>query len=393
MSRIAFLTSRPMFNTGGNIYLMNVIDGLVKHGHEVELHTIATDLLAGKKYGLLEIPPGIDIIYMSKLKRIAKARWYETFKGGMKIWEMAFTLKKLNKFDYVVFCDDIAFSVIPLARKYGTKTIALIHHLRERNFGQYADCVVNGENPSLFWLRKIGCGFLGGVDYVVAVSSYWKEKLQKERCARAKSIYVIQNGIDPNFFNEHSDISTFKRKYGLENRFVIMTGVFDEGRGIETILDVVEEMSRATLLVTGRWTLNNKWEKKIISRIKRLEKERKFIWTGILPWNEYKSAILASDAVALLSLYEEGWGRILHEGALAGKPLITTGLGGMKEIAESTSSWIIEPGDLVELKATIENINNLTDKELEKIRERNYQWATKYTWENTIKKWNILVTN
>lgn len=391
--RIAFLATNGLINTGGNIYDMKIMEGL-SSDHNVELHTSGFEEVDIKRTGLLKVPSGIDVSFHRKPfqfypKNIILLTMARLYRGGKTIWDMALSLNGKGKFDYVVFCEDLASSVFPIVSRNGLKNIAIIHHIGDENFRQYLKNVLRGQNPFAFWMRKAGCHFLRKMDLVITVSNYWKEKLQREY--GCKDVEVIPNGLDTNFFNDHSDIKTFKRKYGLEGKFILMTGVLGRGRGIETALSAVDEMDDVKFLVTGRRWSDPMWEDKVEPMMKRLEAEGKFIWTEVLPWNDYKTAILSSDAVALLSEYEEGWGRILHEGALAGKPLITTGLGGMKEITQGTSSWIIKPGDVEGLKKAIEDVRGLSSEDLSTIKEMNHGWAEDYTWEKTTEGWKKLI--
>lgn len=52
----------------------------------------------------------------------------------------------------------------------------------------------------------------------------------------------------------------------------------------------------------------------------------------MLPFEEYRLLLAASDIVITMSLFKEGWNRVAHEAVLCGTPVIGSGKGGMEEL-------------------------------------------------------------
>ena len=52
----------------------------------------------------------------------------------------------------------------------------------------------------------------------------------------------------------------------------------------------------------------------------------------MLPFEEYRLLLAASDIVITMSLFKEGWNRCVHEAVLCGTPVIGSGKGGMEEL-------------------------------------------------------------
>jgi glycosyltransferase involved in cell wall biosynthesis len=391
--KIAFLATNALVNTGGNLYDLVVMKGLADAGHDVHLHTSGFEEVSLRETGVLIVPEGVKLHFHRKPFQFYPSNWLllsaaRMIRGGKTIWDMATTIRE--HYDLLVYCEDLAASVYPVASKKADLNLAIIHHIGEPDsLAAYMRGVARGVNPYAYWMQRLGDGFLRRMDLVVAVSEYWKRRLIGEYGCRR--VAVIPNGIDPNYFSDAGDPEGFRRRYGLEDKLVVLMGIYGRGRGLETMLRAVCRVPNAVLLVTGRRWSDPIWMRETGPLFARAEKMGRFLWTGVLPPREYKAALLAADAVAVLSEYEEGWSRMLHEGALAGKPLITTGLGGMGEIAKQTWSLVVKPRDVEEVERALWRVASLSARDREVIGDVNRSWASGFTWNHTIERWVKLV--
>jgi glycosyltransferase involved in cell wall biosynthesis len=64
------------------------------------------------------------------------------------------------------------------------------------------------------------------------------------------------------------------------------------------------------------------------------------VWPGQVAPAEVADTLRASRAVLVPSLWEEGFGRVAAEALAFGRPVITTGHGGLAEIVDDTTGWI-----------------------------------------------------
>ncbi len=66
----------------------------------------------------------------------------------------------------------------------------------------------------------------------------------------------------------------------------------------------------------------------------------RIVWPGQVPPAQVADTLRASRAMLVPSLWEEGFGRVAAEAQAFGRPVITSGHGGLAEIVDDTTGWI-----------------------------------------------------
>jgi glycosyltransferase involved in cell wall biosynthesis len=66
----------------------------------------------------------------------------------------------------------------------------------------------------------------------------------------------------------------------------------------------------------------------------------RIVWPGQVPPAQVAETLRASRAMLVPSLWEEGFGRVAAEAMAYGRPVITTGRGGLAEVVDDTTGWI-----------------------------------------------------
>jgi glycosyltransferase involved in cell wall biosynthesis len=66
----------------------------------------------------------------------------------------------------------------------------------------------------------------------------------------------------------------------------------------------------------------------------------RIVWPGQVPPDQVAETLRASRAMLVPSLLEEGFGRVAAEAMAYGRPVITSGLGGLAEVVDDTTGWI-----------------------------------------------------
>lgn len=76
--------------------------------------------------------------------------------------------------------------------------------------------------------------------------------------------------------------------------------------------------------------------------------DRRIRWDGQVPPDRVESVIAAARAVVVPSIWNEPFGRTAAEAMAHGRPVITTGRGGLSEIVDGSTGWItgVDAGDL-----------------------------------------------
>lgn len=76
-------------------------------------------------------------------------------------------------------------------------------------------------------------------------------------------------------------------------------------------------------------------------------------WLGHVPVEEMPGHLAAARAVVVPSIWEEAFGRVAAEAMACGRPVVTTGLGGLAEVVDDTTGWITgtDPDDIAKALA------------------------------------------
>lgn len=187
---------------------------------------------------------------------------------------------------------------------------------------------------------------------------------------------LFENQDDLNFFEENTYLPKCKmiRVFGagvdLES-YAYKSSEFQSGsfnvlfasrllkdKGLMPLVEAVRLVKRdgikVNLYVAGIYDFESPLafsEKEIL----KLEKDGDIIWLG--KRNDIPSLIANSDVVALPTSYGEGVPRILIEACAVGRPIITTALGGCKDICKDRlNGYLVSPNNPSEIALSIKEL-------------------------------------
>ena len=191
---------------------------------------------------------------------------------------------------------------------------------------------------------------------IFCVSDFIKNELNKiEFSEKNVTIHNCINKSDFTITDEwHLNIKKIRKKYEIESDIVIgFVGRTVEDKGIielfEAFIKLSKEIQNIKLLIVGSaWFSNecneyNDFEKKLK---KILEKYKdKIILTGFVPHNEVKYYYTIMDILVIPSKCDEAFGMVALEGLILNIPILTTGVGGLKEVLNEYATYV-EVNDL-----------------------------------------------
>ncbi|MCS7152161.1 MAG: glycosyltransferase family 4 protein [Endomicrobia bacterium] len=224
-------------------------------------------------------------------------------------------------------------------------------------------------------LKKMSYWTLKYMDAIFADSTAVKLTLLKAGVSEEK-ISVIYPGIDLNRFKIDMTTEEMKKKYGLENNFVVGCIAAmnpPEGKGqkylISAIAIISSIFSDIRLLLVG----DGKLRKKLENFVEKLRVGNYVIFTGFQ--EKVEEYISAMDILCLPSVGEESFGVVLIEAQAMGKPVIASNVGGIKEaLIDGETGYIIEPRNVVQLVEII--LKLLYDRNLyKKMSLKCYEWV------------------
>ena len=128
---------------------------------------------------------------------------------------------------------------------------------------------------------------------------------------------------------------TVERAPASTSRTIVFVGRLGEEKGIRLLLDAFArcDVADAELLVIG----NGDLEDEVHAAAARDPRVR---GTGLLRRDDVLAAVARSRAVVLPSTWHEPFPRSAVEALSLGRPVITTGLGGLAETVDSTNGWL-----------------------------------------------------
>ncbi len=172
---------------------------------------------------------------------------------------------------------------------------------------------------------------------IICVSAHDRDLALKYKVAPRHKLVLIHNGVDPAPLLEAKG-EKIRREFGLGKMPVlVMVGRLTPAKDPLTLLEACRLLdTEFKLLVVGDGELRVKAE----DFVARNNLSDKVIFTG--ERNDIPEILAASDILLLDSRWE-GLPLIIIEAAMAGLPVITSGVGGIPEIVEDGVTGLIIP--------------------------------------------------
>ena len=188
-----------------------------------------------------------------------------------------------------------------------------------------------------------------GLDKLTLVTpSEWLAKLVKRSFLKEYTVKVINNGIDLSVFKPSP--SNFRKRYNLENKFIILgvANKWEKRKGFEYFIKLSKLIEPdETIVMVG---LSKRQLKQLTKNI-----------IGITRTNNVQelAEIYTTADVFFNPTLEDNFPTTNLEALACGTPVITFNTGGSIEAIDSSTGYIVEKGDLQEVKQIIQR----TEKE------------------------------
>lgn len=182
-------------------------------------------------------------------------------------------------------------------------------------------------------------------DRIVVASRAIYEEAAK--LCEPRKIVLIPNGVDTDRFNPQLDGSLIRKMYGIdENTFVVFTARHHRPvYGIEYLIRAIPYMLQrnrdVTFMIGGEGPLREYYK----SLAFNLGVGKYVIFPGGIPRTEIPLYHATSNVVVVPSL-QEGWGLICTEALAAGKPVIVSNVGGLRDqVIDGYNGFLVPPKD------------------------------------------------
>ena len=254
--------------------------------------------------------------------------------------------------------------------------------------------VMTGHGSELLYKSKFLRAFIkiffNNADLVFANSNYTLGLMRKMNIINKKA-YVVPLGADDFLFDrEIYDQNLIRKKYGLENRKIILTvGSLSLRKGHRIVIEAVDKLKNdipnLLYLIVGKGRNYESLKKFIHERkLDKYVRLEGFVSLEKLPEYYALSDIFILNSTVAPDGDVEGFGIVLVEAALMGKPVIGTRDCGIEEVIEENKTGLLVPMDSP--RDTAEAIKKLFDNNTLREEMGNYSYnlaKEKFTWERT----------
>jgi glycosyltransferase involved in cell wall biosynthesis len=197
------------------------------------------------------------------------------------------------------------------------------------------------------WIRRrLMLKALQRADRVFAVSDSLKQHVVSLG-AEAGKIRVIGNGVDTQKFSPTSKTEA-RKQLGLvaDDKVLISVGALVERKGFHRVIELLPglltEFPNLKYLVVGGPSPEGDWSNRLRQQVAELNLEKVVLFQGAMPSEQLKIPFSAAD-IFVLATSNEGWANVFLEAMACGLPVITTDVGGNKEVVCSEELGAIVP--------------------------------------------------
>lgn len=242
------------------------------------------------------------------------------------------------------------------AHKLGIPTVHTIH----------GPAFYRGQNPAFYrfyvqaekWAAR-------RCDRLISVCDAMTNQYVQAGIAPREKFVTIYSGMEVEpFLNPAQPATDVRRELGFRPDHVVIGKVarLFHLKGQEYVIgaatSVVEQHPNVRFLFVGDGILRAQFEKEIA----RLGLSDKFVFTGLVPPQQVPELVSAMDIVVHTSL-REGLARVLPQGLIAGKPVVSYDIDGAREVViNGETGFLLPPKSVDELAAALSTLAG--DREL-----------------------------
>lgn len=199
---------------------------------------------------------------------------------------------------------------------------------------------------------------LAGARRVFAVAESLKRHVVGLGADGAK-IRVVGNGVDTAVFHPVDRVAA-RRALGLpaEAKVLVSVGGLVERKGFHRVIELLpalkEKYPELRYLVVGGGGPEGDWSERLRRQVRELGLEDTVRFLGALPSAALKEPLSAAD-VFVLATANEGWANVFLEAMACGLPVVTTDVGGNREVVCRDELGLVIPfGEPEALRAALD---------------------------------------
>lgn len=184
---------------------------------------------------------------------------------------------------------------------------------------------------------------------LISFASSIASKESLERFQRSDKITILYPGIEVRKFEEEANTSKIRKqlKISSDARIISTIGRIQKGKGQEYFVKALplvhEQFPDTYFLIAGTPTFENDsaYFNYIKTLVEKFHIKEKVIFTGFK--KDICEIIALSNLIVCPSIMPEGFGFIVVESMVAGKPVVATNFGGPAEIIKDGENGVLVP--------------------------------------------------
>lgn len=360
----------PLHGGGSINVAYNLSKHLAERGHEVTIFTSDFELDKGYIHSL----EGVRVVPFHCIANIGLMLISSKMKKQLK--------EEINNFDVIHIHNFRSYQNIIVhnyAKKYKIPYVLHAHGSVPRII----------EKKGLKYLFDIFWGYkvLRDASKVIAVSNVEVDQYVKMGAPKEK-IVIIPNGIEISSFNDLPEKGTFRKQYGISEKYIVLfLGRLHERKGIEFLIEsfaeLKKEMNDVVLVVAGS---DGGYRAKAEILINKLKLTEQVKFTGFIDEIDKFAAYVDADVLVYPAIFEI-FGLVPFEAIMCGTPIIVTDDCGCGELVkEARCGYLVKYRDVNDLNEKMKLILENPDRGKEMV-----AWGQKYikenlTWDNVVGK-------
>lgn len=239
---------------------------------------------------------------------------------------------------------------------------------------------------------------LNGSDKVISISNYTKGVLVSFGVDES-NIEVLPGGVDSDFFKPIFHTKELKKKYGFENKHIILSvGRLTKKKGFENLIAAFDNLSHKyadlLLIIIGKGDFKNELYKLVEKR--NLWNKVKFI--EYVSKKNLRDFYNMADFFILLSIENklkgeyEGLGLVFLESASCGKAVIAANTGGISDaVVHKKTGFLVDPFDIKKVEEAMERILENPEESKRMGKYARQMILQKFDWKTITKRmYNII---
>lgn len=338
---------KPSWETGGVTKVnYEISKNLAQRGHDVTVYT--TDGFSSR----LNVPKnkatnvdGIRVYYFYNL--------IHSLAKKVKIttpYYLPFVLRKeIKNYDIIHIHEHRTFLAV------------IVHYYAKKNGIPYV-LQSHGSVPRIIEKKGLkhifdiifGYNILRDASKVIAVSNVEVDQYVQMGVPKEK-IIVIPNGIDVDSFNDLPKKGTFRKQYGISEKYIVLfLGRLHEIKGIDFLIksyaELIKELDDVLLVLVGS---DDGYKTKAETLINKLNLTNEVRFIGYVGGTDKLATYVDADVLVYPSIFEI-FGLVPFEAILGGTPVIVTDDCGCGELVrDAKCGCIVKYGDIEGLKNTM----------------------------------------